>query len=92
MNRLLLTFAITVLLALSGCAQGGGGAIGINTGGQINATDSGFTLNSTVSYYSYTRPTYHNLTVYLFTANGAVIAAEQIGTLKEGQHPQVGRV
>ena len=80
--------AITVLLALSGCAEGGGGEIAI-TGSQINATDSRFALNSTVGYASLIRPTYHNLTVYLFTANGTVIAAEHIGTLKEGQHPRV---
>ena len=54
MNRLLLALAITVLLALSGCAQGGGGAIAIN-GSQITTTDSGFTLNSTVIYGSYIR-------------------------------------
>lgn len=73
---------IVSIVALSGCpTDGSGGNVGIS--GDLNATEDGFYLDGRVGHTGLVEPTYHNVTLYLYTANGSVIAAEHLGTVSE---------
>jgi len=73
--------AVVLLVAVSGCPSGTGGNIAIS--GNITATDGEFHLNGTVAHTGYTRPTHQNITMYLYTGDGSVIASKSVGTLEE---------
>lgn len=79
MNRVFLLLMIAMLVALSGCEQGTA-AVDIN--GQINATNDGFVLNAEVENTGYSSPTFTNVTVYLYRANGTVIDSKHAGTME----------
>lgn len=72
---------VVLLIAISGCPQGTGGEIDFE--GEINATEDGFRLDGEVSNSGLTAPVHRNVTLYLYTPNGTVIAVDELGTLNE---------
>lgn len=81
---------LSVLAALAGCGVGGtNDVIGIT--GQLNSSDNGFSLDGTVenSGFDNDPPTYHNVTVYLFTSNGTIITAKSVGDLRYSTGVQI---
>ncbi|WP_152436535.1 hypothetical protein [Halosimplex carlsbadense] len=72
--------AITVVV--SGCPTNlpSGGYVTFN--GEMNATAQGFTLNGTIENQGQGDvPTFRNVTVYLYTTNGSLVASKSVGEL-----------
>ncbi|WP_459191968.1 hypothetical protein [Halosimplex sp. J119] len=80
MKTRILLLVVAGSIAISGCPAGDSGG-SINFSGELNATESQFTLSGEVTNTGYTDTVYRNVSVYLFTANGTVIDSENIGEL-----------
>ena len=73
-------FLVAVTIAVSGCPAENSGS-SINFSGDINATESHFSLEGEVVNTGYTDAVYQNVSVYLFMANGTVIESVHLGEL-----------
>ncbi|WP_436932719.1 hypothetical protein [Halosimplex halobium] len=82
MKYLISVAVVASLVLIAGClTNGSGGGVGIT--GNITATGEGFYLNGTVEHTGMTDPTFEDVSVYLYTANGSVIRSEYLGTMDE---------
>ena len=82
MRKEVLLTGIVLVGALSGCTLFNDSNEDITIVGEINATDDSFRLEGNITNGARGEPpTFHNVTVYLYTQNKTLIASKEAGTL-----------